>query len=84
MTDRAVTSDLKDGRRTRNRHLLLPAKVSNKMNLVRSQAEVDTLLNKCADASDAGESQYHGMSYEEGIRDGIQWLIGELEENPLE
>ena len=54
------------------------------MNLVRSQAEVDTLLNKCADASDAGESQYHGMSYEEGIRDGIQWLIGELEENPLE
>jgi hypothetical protein len=49
----------------------------------RKQEEIDEVLNKCADAMDHG-SMFHGMSYEEGIHQAIQWLLGHYEENPMD
>jgi hypothetical protein len=39
-------------------------------------ADMDQLLNWCAEAEDQG-THYHGMSYEQGIRDTLEWLAGE-------
>lgn len=31
-----------------------------------------------------GRSQYPGMSYEQGVRDALAWVLGEREEPPME
>lgn len=47
-----------------------------------SEKEVYEVLDKCSEASENG-SAYPGMSYEDGLRDAINWMNGD-EENPLE
>jgi hypothetical protein len=49
-----------------------------------SREEIDEVLNKCADAANEGKTKWHGMSYEEGVRAGIEWVLGDVEENPME
>ena len=44
------------------------------MIVVRTTDEVDEVLNKCVEASDEGITAYYGMSYEDGVRAGIEWL----------
>jgi len=49
---------------------------------IPTEDEIDTVINKCSDSDIQGESEYPGMTYEQGIRDAISWLkYGE--ENPL-
>jgi hypothetical protein len=48
-----------------------------------SEAEIDELMNMAADAINNGRSRWPGMSYEQGIEDGLQWLFGEINEHPL-
>ena len=43
------------------------------MYIVRTQQEIDEALNKAAEGIDQG-SMYRAMTYEEGIRDAINWL----------
>lgn len=31
-----------------------------------------------------GRSKYPGMTYEQGIRDALEWVLGESDEMPLE
>jgi len=45
---------------------------------------INRVLNKCAAAIEAGRTAYRGMIYEQGIEDGIQWLVGNREDEPLE
>ena len=52
--------------------------------MARDEAEIDDVLNKCADAEDEGRSQYPGMTYEQGVRIGIEWLLGMTGESPFE
>lgn len=49
-----------------------------------SEDELYALLDQCTEAEDRGSSAYHGMSYEQGIKAGILWAIGETREHPLE
>jgi len=49
----------------------------------RSQEEIDDVLNKAADGMDMG-SKWPGMSYEEGVHNAINWLLGYHDENPME
>lgn len=42
------------------------------------------LLDRCNEAEERGRSAFHGMSYEQGIKAGILWAIGETREHPLE
>jgi hypothetical protein len=53
-------------------------------NTARDEAEIDDVLNRCADAEDEGRSQYSGMTYEQGVRIGIEWLLGITDESPFE
>lgn len=45
----------------------------------RSQEEIDELLNRCVEAEETGESAYPGMSYEQGIKAAIEWLVEDLD-----
>ena len=51
--------------------------------MARDEAEIDDVLNRCADAEDEGRSQYPGMTSEQGVRTGIEWLLGVTDESPL-
>jgi hypothetical protein len=51
--------------------------------IVRAEADVNTLLNVCAEAVDAG-SRLPGKSYEEGVQAGILWLLGYSNNHPLD
>lgn len=52
--------------------------------LAQSDTNIDDVLNQCADAEDEGRSQYPGMTYEQGVRIGIEWLLGITDESPFE
>jgi hypothetical protein len=45
--------------------------------------KMDDLLNWCMDADNEG-SHYFGMTYEQGIRDTLDWLSGETDTGPHE
>ena len=52
--------------------------------VARSRAEIDDALNSCVEAEATGRSRYPGMSYEEGVRAGIEWALGLSEDPPFE
>lgn len=41
----------------------------------RTDHEINELLDRCVDAEVTGESTYPGMSYEQGIKAAIEWLL---------
>ena len=43
-------------------------------------AMVDSLRNLIAERIDEGSSRFPGMSYEQGIRDVLEWLFDEGEQ----
>lgn len=49
----------------------------------REDNEISRVLNKAMQAFDEG-TNYPGMSYEQGIMDAIQWIVGETGDEPLE
>ena len=49
----------------------------------RTDQQINDLLNKAINAFDNG-TNYPGMSYEQGILDAINWLIGQTNDNPLD
>ena len=51
--------------------------------IVRTEQEIDQVLNKAADGQNFG-TIYPGMSYEEGILAFSQWLFGETNDNPFD
>lgn len=52
--------------------------------IVRTQEEIDEVLNTASEIINTEGSRYHGMSFEEGIRDMYEWLVGNTDDNPLE
>ncbi|MBR4681972.1 MAG: hypothetical protein IKP06_01525 [Elusimicrobiaceae bacterium] len=48
-----------------------------------SQEEIDNVLNECSEREELGESKYPGMTYEQGVKNAIEWLQG-YGENPME
>lgn len=51
--------------------------------IIPTEKEIDTLLNDCKDAEDLGETRFPGMTYEQGVYAGIEWLRGN-EPHPLD
>ena len=54
------------------------------MEIVRSEQEINELLNQCAEAEEMCTTKFSGMTYEQGIKEGIEWLIGDTDCNPLD
>lgn len=49
----------------------------------RSGDEIDEVLNTCVEWENSGKSPYWGMTYEQGVEQGILWLVGETDYNPV-
>lgn len=52
------------------------------MEVKRTVEEIDGVLNKAVEAMDEG-TKWPGMSYEEGVRAGIDWILGNIDDNPM-
>lgn len=50
----------------------------------KSREEIDRQIDLAMTSINEGGSKYPGMSYEEGVRNGIEWVLGEVEEAPME
>jgi len=48
----------------------------------RTAEEIEELLKACEKSG--SESRYFGMTYEQGISEGIRWIIGDTEDYPLD
>jgi hypothetical protein len=46
----------------------------------RSREEIDQQIDAAIDT----EGRFSGMTYEEGVRDALQWAIGETDAPPIE
>ncbi len=47
--------------------------MSSRLEVKRTDDEIDEVLNVCADAEIDG-GNFHGMTYEQGVEAGIRWL----------
>jgi len=43
--------------------------------ITRTDSEITDLIERCMDAEMVGTSKYPGMSYEQGIKAALDWLI---------
>ncbi len=51
------------------------------MTITRTDEEIARVENWAAEGVDAG-TNYPGMSYEQGVLDALQWLIGDSDHAP--
>jgi len=51
--------------------------------MVRTDEEIDDLIIECMRKANDGRSKYPGMTYEQGIRAAIEWLVDHAEQHPL-
>lgn len=51
--------------------------------IVRSEDQIDEVLNATAEATDKGRTGWPGMTYEDGISAALTWLFGESDDNPV-
>ena len=49
-----------------------------------TEKEINDVLNQCVEAEETGESRWPGMSYEQGVKAGIEWVLGQTIGNPLD
>lgn len=52
------------------------------MKIVRTEKEIAEIYDKCVESENVDESRYPGMTYEQGIKDCLDWLEGG--DNPFE
>ena len=50
----------------------------------KEEQEIDDVLNKCDEQEDLGSSKWPGMTYEQGVAQGIRWVLGHWDTNPME
>lgn len=44
----------------------------------------DRAADNCHDVSKRGWSRYPGMTYEEGVRNALEWVLGDSDDDPTE
>jgi hypothetical protein len=49
----------------------------------QSEADINEQLNRADNVTDRVGTLFRGMSYEQGVSDGIKWARGERDEKPL-
>jgi hypothetical protein len=54
---------------------------------MKDESEINKACDRSCDMTDRmhrNGSKYQGMSYEEGIRDALDWVLENVEEDPTE
>lgn len=54
-----------------------------KMKVMRTDREVGVVIDKTWEREELGSS-VPGMTYEQGVRAGIEWLLGHVDDNPMD
>lgn len=54
------------------------------MEILRSEQEIYQLLDQCSEAEAMSTSKFPGMSYEQGVKEAIEWLTGDSDCYPLD
>ena len=54
-----------------------------KYDISRTDKEIDDLINRCAEQAGKGRSKYPAMTYEQGIRESLEWITDEDTEDPM-
>jgi hypothetical protein len=49
--------------------------------IVRTEEEIEKILDICSDAKQEGSTRYPGMDYEDGVAAAIRWLTDKDEED---
>lgn len=55
-----------------------------KKNIMRTDEEINDLLNRCMEAEGNAKSKYPSMTYEQGVLYTIRWLFDASESHPLD
>ena len=45
---------------------------------------INQLMNECVEAEEMGTTKFPGMTYEQGLKDAIEWLCGDSNCYPLD
>ena len=56
----------------------------NRYRIERTDEEINDVLDACMDQEGKGGSRWPGMTYEDGVSEAIQWIIGQTEGNPMQ
>jgi hypothetical protein len=51
--------------------------------LKRTNKEINEQYDRAADALNEG-SKYPGMSYEDGVKTTLDWILGNIDDKPME
>ena len=51
---------------------------------VRTPEEVNSVIDAAAVMIERGRSKFPGMTYEEGVRAALDWLLGSIDDHPME
>lgn len=51
--------------------------------IVRTDSEIDEVLNICFDREESGEPSFWGMTYGRGVEAAIRWFTDAEQENPV-
>lgn len=54
------------------------------MEIKVTEEEINKVLNRCAENTDAGKSEYPGMSYEDGVQNALNWVLRHWDDKPFD
>lgn len=46
--------------------------------------EIENEMYMAADWASAGKTAYHSMTYEQGVEAALSWVLGQIDEKPIE
>jgi hypothetical protein len=52
--------------------------------MVRGEDEVYEQIDKAGELINDEVSMYSGMSYEQGVRDALEWILGDIDDAPMD
>lgn len=51
---------------------------------MKLETEILEELSQADDVLDSGESKFFGMTYEEGVKAALEWVLGYTNDRPME
>jgi len=53
------------------------------MKIKRTDKEIDKVINRANQIKQVGTTKYPDLTYEEGVRNTLLWIIGDNKDNPM-
>lgn len=46
--------------------------------------EIQEELDKAVEHTSRGQAQWPGMSYEQGVQNALEWVLGDIDDKPMD